>query len=189
MRPRGLRRRNLSEGSVLWRVDTQPPEDWSWAGFSTPRNLFDPEDGSFRVRYGATTAVGAFRERYLASGRYIPADHADHSLVRLDLVRSARALDLRTEANLDALDVDDRISTGREVEVRRACHQLLRAARAWWPDLDALVYRSRTTPETSSNLAFFSLDAVTAIGRPLRTCVPELDELVLLHRFTVGFNW
>ena len=188
-RPRGLRRRNLPEGAVFWRVDSQPPEDWSWAGFPTPRNRFDPEDGSFRVRYAATTAVGAFRERYLASGRYIPADHADHCLVRLDLVRPARVLDLRTEANLDALGVDDRISTGREVAVVRAGHELLGAARAWWPDLDALLYRSRTTPETSANLAFFSIDSMTAIGRPLRTCGPDLDGLVLEHGFTVGFDY
>jgi hypothetical protein len=135
------------------------------------------------------TAVGASRERYLASGRYIPADHADHSLVRLELVRAARALDLRTEVNLDALGVDDRISTGREVEVLRACHQLSVTVRAWWPDLDGLLYRSRTTPETSANLAFFSLDAMAATGRPLRKCVAELDELVLVHEFTVGFEY
>ncbi len=188
-RPRGLRRRSLAEGVIFWRIDSQPPQDWSWAGFPTPRNRFDPDDGSFRVRYAAMTAVGAARERYLASGRYIPADHADHSLVRLELIRPGRMLDLRTEANLDALGVDDRISTGRELEVLRACHQLSIAARTWWPDLDGFLYRSRTTPETSANLAFFSLDAMAATGRPLRTCVAELDELVLLHEFTVGFEY
>jgi RES domain len=189
LRPRGLRRRSLAQGAVFWRIDSQEPGDWSWAGFPTPRNRFDPDDGSFRVRYAAMTAVGAFRERYLASGRYIPTDHADHSLVRLELVQAARVLDLRTEANLDALGVDDRISTGREVEVLRACHQLSMAMRDWWPDVDGLLYRSRTTPETSANLAFFSLGAMAATGRPLRTCLVELDELVLLHEFTIGFDY
>jgi RES domain len=188
-RPRGLRRRRLGEGTAFWRIDSQPPGEWSWAGFSSPRNRFDPDDGSFRVRYAAMTAVGAARERYLASGRYIPADHANHSLVRLQLVRPARVLDLRTEANLDSLGVDDRISTGREPEVWRACHRLSAAARTWWSDLDGLLYRSRTTPETSANLAFFALDRLAASGRPLRTCVAELDELVLLHEFTVGFEY
>ncbi len=189
MRPRGLRRRSLAPGSVFWRFDSQPPGGWSWAGFPTPRNRFDPDNGRFRLRYAAVTAVGAARERYLTSGRYIPADHADHCLVRLELIRPGRVLDVRTEANLDALGVDDRISTGREVEVLHACHQLSVAAREWWPDLDGLIYRSRTTPETSANLAFFSLDAMAATGRPLRTCVGELDQLVLLHEFTVGFDY
>jgi hypothetical protein len=135
------------------------------------------------------TMLGAARERYLATGRYIPADHADHHLVRLELARPARVLDLRTEANLDALGVDDRISTGREAEVQGACHRLSVAARTWWPDLDGLLYRSRTTPETSTNLAFFSLDGMIATARPLRTCVAELDDLVLLHEFTIGFDY
>jgi hypothetical protein len=135
------------------------------------------------------TPSGAARERYLATGRYIPPDHASNQLVRLELTRSARVLDLRTEANLDALGVDDRISTSREVDVLRACHRLSAAARMWWPDLDGLLYRSRTTPETSANLAFFSLVAMGAAGHPLRSCVAELDELVLLHGFTVGFSY
>jgi hypothetical protein len=135
------------------------------------------------------TPSGAARERYLATGRYIPPDHASHQLVRLELTRSARVLDLRTEANLDALGVDDRISTSREVDVLRACHRLPAAARMWWPDLNGLLYRSRTTPETSANLAFFSLVGMGATGHPLRSCVAELDELVLLHGFTVGFSY
>jgi hypothetical protein len=51
------------------------------------------------------------------------------------------------------------------------------------------VYRSRTTPATSANLAFFSPEAFTIEARPLAECVEVLDDLVVRHRFTVGFDW
>ena len=89
------------------------PADWSWAGFPTARYRFDPESGAFRTRYAASALVGAFRERYRPTGLMIPADHAAHQLVRLVAARHLRVLDLRTEANLDVLGVDDQISTGQ----------------------------------------------------------------------------
>jgi hypothetical protein len=61
--------------------------------------------------------VGAFRERYRATGLVIPADHAAHHLVRLVARRHLRVLDLRTERNLDVLRVDDQISTGQHPDV------------------------------------------------------------------------
>lgn len=87
------------------------------------------------------------------------------------------------------LDVDDRISTGREDNVWEACHRLADAARGWWDDLDGLVYRSRTTPGTSVNLAFFSIDGFEAEYWPLNQCGDHFDDLVLHHHFTVGFAY
>lgn len=197
-RPRGLRRRSLGAGTTLWRIDSAPPEGWQWTGFPEARSRFDPLSGGFRTRYAAQSVHGAARERYLATGRYIPADHAHHHLVRLTAARALRVLDLRTEANLDALLVDDRISTSREPEVWEACHRLVEAVRAWWLDpdglagldgIDGIVYRSRTTPETSANLAFFSLDGLAWSSRALADCAEELDDLVLNHEFTVGFAY
>jgi hypothetical protein len=60
--------------------------------------------------------------------------------------RNLRVLDLRTEKNLDVLRVDDQISTGQHADVWATCHRLVDAARRWWIDIDAIVYRSRTTP-------------------------------------------
>ena len=57
------------------------PRRWTWEGFPSPRHRFDPADGSFRTRYASTRFYGAARERYLDSGRYIPAAHADHHVV------------------------------------------------------------------------------------------------------------
>lgn len=96
-------------------------------------------------------------------------------------------LDLRTEANLDALDVDDGISTSRAPDVWTACHALTDAIRRWWDDLDGLVYRSRTTPATSTNVAFFLLDGLQTTSMRLRDCHGELDDLVLRHGFTIRF--
>lgn len=187
-RPPGLRRRSISAGAVFWRLDAGPADQWRWSGFSTPRNRFDPESGAFRVRYAALSVAGASRERYLATGRYIPSDHRGHHLVRLEARESLRVLDLRTEANLDALGMDDRISTGREAVVWAAAHRLADSARGWWDDLDGLIYRSRTTPSTSVNLAFFSLGPFATESRALVDATDILAELVLGHGFTVGWT-
>ncbi|BBZ10563.1 RES domain-containing protein [Mycobacterium branderi] len=190
-RPVGLRRRRVEADTELWRVEAAPPAEWTWNGFPTPRFRFDPKSGAFRTRYAASTLVGAFRERYRPTGLVIPSDHAGHYLVRLVAARHLRVLDLRTEANLDVLHVDDQINTGQHPDVWDTCHRLADAVRQWWtgPDaLDAIVYRPRTTPETSINYAFFGLDAFTASSWTLAERTDVLTELVLRHGFTVGWD-
>lgn len=187
-RPPGLRRRAVAANAVFWRIDGQAPDLWDWKGFPEPRNRFDPASGGFRVRYAALALPGAFRERYLATGRYVPADHRSHRIVRLEALRPLRILDLRTEANLDALGVDDRISTGREGEVWRTAHRLSDAARRWWSDLDGLLYRSRTTPSSSVNLAFFGLEPFRYESRDMHEADDLLTDLVLSHGFTFGWD-
>ena len=189
-RPPGLRRRSLPAGTELWRIDGSDPAAWSWVGFANPRVRFDSSSGAFRTRYAGTSFSGAARERYLDSGRLIPADHANHRIVQLISQRPIRILDLRTQANLDALDVDDRASTSHEPAVWHACHRLVDAARTWWGELDGIVYRSRTTPQGSTNVAFFSLDGFEVEdNRVLAACAVELDDLVLHHRFSIGFSY
>lgn len=186
-RPTGLRRRRIPAGTGLWRLDAEHPADWTWAGFPEPRYRFDPASGGFRTRYAATALAGAFRERYRSTGLLIPADHAGHHLVRLVADRHLRVLDLRTELNLDALGVDDQISTGQHPDVWTTCQRLADAARRWWPDLDAIVYRSRTTPETSTNYVFFDTAGFAVESRPLAQHSEVLADLVLRHGFTALF--
>jgi hypothetical protein len=109
--------------------------------------------------------------------------------VQLRVTRTLRVLDLRSESNLDALGVDDRINTGKEEPVLGACHRLADCCRLWWSDLDGLIYRSRTTPESSANLAFFGSEAFGITSRRLDSCTAELDDLILRHEFTVGFEY
>jgi hypothetical protein len=188
LRPVGLRRRRIPVGTEIWRVDATAPSAWTWEGFPEPRYRFDPASGAFRTRYAGTTCVGAFRERYRATGRVIPPDHGTHHLVRLVAARHLRVLDLRTERNLDALGVDDQISTGQHAHVWNTCHRLADAVRRWWDDLDAIVYRSRTTPETSINFAFFIDRAFALKSWPLADRTDVLTDLVLHHGFTVGWD-
>ena len=96
-------------------------------------------------------------------------------------------LDLRTEKNLDALGVDDQISTGQHPDVWATCHQLADAVRRWWSDIDAIVYRSRTTPETSVNYAFFGDEGFDVESWPVGKRTDVLTTLVLHEDFTV--NW
>lgn len=190
-RPVGLRRRRILAGTQLWRLDAERPDRWAWDGFPEPRYRFDPPSGAFRTRYAATDLVGAFRERYRLTGLMIPADHAGHQLVRLSIPRHLLVLDLRTERNLDALGVDDQISTGQHDAVWATCQRLADAMRRWWPEPgecpDAIVYRSRTTPETSVNYAFFSTAAFEVSSWPLAERPDITADLVLRHGFTVLF--
>jgi hypothetical protein len=169
-------------------MDATEPPTWTWEGFPEPRHRFDPASGAFRTRYAGANPVGAFRERYRATGLVIPADHAAHHLVRLVARRNLRVLDLRTERNLDVLRIDDQISTGQHPDVWTTCHQLADAVKRWWNDLDAIVYRSRTTPETSANFAFFAGDAFAVASWPLADRIDILTTLVLRHGFTVGWD-
>ena len=175
----------------MWRLDAQHPDQWEWDGFAEPRYRFDPPTGTFRTRYAATDLVGAFRERYRLTGLVIPPDHAGHHLVRLTATRHLRVLDLRTERNLDVLGVDDQISTGQHDAVWATCQHLADAVRRWWPEPqecpDAVVYRSRTTPETSANYAFFAAEAFDVESWPLAQRPDILADLVLRQQFTVLF--
>ncbi|MCV7386306.1 RES family NAD+ phosphorylase [Mycolicibacter longobardus] len=190
-KPTGLRRRRIPAGTLLWRLDAQHPDQWDWDGFAEPRYRFDPQSGAFRTRYAATDLVGAFRERYRLTGLMIPTDHAGHHLVRLSAARHLRVLDLRTELNLDALGVDDQISTGQHDAVWATCQRLADAVPRWWPETDecpdAIVYRSRTTPETSVNYAFFAAGAFDVESWPLAQRPDVTADLVLRHGFTVLF--
>ena len=188
-RPTGLRRRSLPAGTQLWRIEGTEPSAWDWAGFPTPRYRFDSATTAFRTRYAGQSIHGAARERYLDTGLLIPADHADHLLIRLTTTRRFRVVELRTEATLQALDADDRISTSHEANVQDVCHRLADALRRWWPDLDGIASRSRTTPATSYNVAFFATDAFAVESRALGTCRDELDDLILHHHFTVDFAY
>lgn len=175
-------------GTQIWRVEATAPADWEWGGFPTPRYRFDPRSGTFRTRYTGATLVGAFRERYRSTGLVIPADHETHHLVRLSAAQNLRVLDLRTEANLDALAVDDQISAGQHPDVWDTCHRLADAVRHWWTDIDAIVYRSRTTPQTSANFAFFSVDKFDIECWPVVDRTDTMTELVLHGDFTVGWD-
>ena len=188
-RPEGLHLLGLPTGSTFWRIDGEPPERWTWDGFPSPRHRFDPADGSFRTRYASTRLYGAARERYLDSGRYIPAEHAGHHVVSLQAVRPFRVLDLRNEEKLDLLGLDDRISTSHEPAVWDVAHLLAERCRRWWDRIDGIAYRARTTPSSTSNIAFWSIDGCTARSRPLRACTDELDDLVLRRDFTLDFDW
>jgi len=188
-RPDGLHLLGLPTGSTFWRIDAEPPAGWSWEGFASPRHRFDPADGSFRTRYASTRVYGAARERYLDTGRYIPAAHAGHHMVCIRATRPFRVLDLRREEKLDLLGVDDRISTSHEPRVWETAHLLAERSHRWWERIDGIVYRARTTPSSTSNLAIWSIEGCRVTSRPLRQCTDELDDLVLRRDFTIDFDW
>jgi hypothetical protein len=147
-----------------WRIDEREPSAWSWSGYPVPHNRFDVRGA--RVRYAARTERGAFREHFAESGRVLTPRHADLWIVRLR--GRIRVLDLRHERALDALGLDGEISTSRSARVFRTCWELSSRAHRWYgDDLHGIVYTSRTTPQTSANLAFFEAAPLSAesVGR------------------------
>jgi hypothetical protein len=88
----------------------------------------------------------------------------------------------RTEQNLDVLRVDDQISSGQHAEVWSTCHRLADAARRWWTELEAIVYR----------LGQFRLLHSRRVRRRVVWVLEDradiLTDLVLRHRFTVDWD-
>lgn len=182
-RPAGLR---LTSVQLDWfRLDGQPAADWSWTPFPHPRNRFDPLGGAARVRYAARTERGAFRERYAELRRRIPEQDGGVHLARL--TGRIRVLDLRAEHTLDLLHLDEEISTGRDPRVLHAAAVLSARVLDWYGRrLHGLVYRSRSTPQTSANLAFFRwAPLATADLGPLADRRRLLAELIADDGFRV----
>lgn len=137
-----------------YRLDSEPPSRWRWSAFPEARHRFDSASGGFRVRYAGDAQRVTMRERFDYEGRIVSAEHLRLHLV--ELTGTVRVLDLRRDGNLDALDLDDQVSTGRASALWATCQRLADQVRAWYGDrCDGIVYRSRTTPQRSANLAFF----------------------------------
>lgn len=186
-RPAGLARRAIAADRSFWRIDSSFPATWGWQGFAATRYRFDPASGEFRTRYAASADFGAARERYASSGRVIPAADLEHHLVQLTTTRVLRILDLRTTKTQDLLGVDDQINTSRAPHIFAGCQTLADSCRGWWEDgLDGIVYRSRTTAQESSNLAFWSLEGLEVMSTPLGEADAFLYDLILRHRFTIA---
>jgi hypothetical protein len=95
------------------------------------------------------------RERFDKSQRVVRA--ADLSLHLVELTGSVQVLDLRRDRILDALGLDDQISTSRSPEVWATCQLLSDRVVDWFgARCHGIVYRSRTTPQRSANIAFYA---------------------------------
>jgi hypothetical protein len=137
----------------------------------------------------------AARERFPA--RTITEAEGDHWLMAFDPMPPA--LHLTHQTNLDVLDLDDRVSTGRIVTAGRVdpdplletCGRLADAIYDWWRGLPPpLLYRSRTVPATGRSVAFTQSSSVptVSIGR-LRDARTLHAHLVLRASFTVPPDW
>lgn len=177
-----------------WRIDQNHPDEWQWTPFATPRHRFDPLSGRFRVRYAASRAALAVRERF--SARIITEAEGDLWLVRLGGM--PWSLYLTHQANLDALGLDDRISTGRLAGDRDGdadplldtCGRLTDDLYDWWDgEPPPIVYRTRTAP-VGRSIAFTNAAEATVDGvDQLRNATALHAYLVLRAGFTVPGEW
>jgi hypothetical protein len=108
-------------------------------------------------------------------------------------------LNLTHQSNLDPLEVEDRVSTGRIDTTSRAdpdplletCGRLSDAVYDWWKAKPPpLVYRTRTMPAAGRSIAFTQSTScsVGPIGR-LRDGTALHAYLVLRAGFTVPREW
>jgi hypothetical protein len=59
---------------------------------------------------------------------------------------------------------------------------------AWWgTSIHGIAYRSRTTPETSTNLAIFEAAPLRGRSQALHRARRLLDVLIVRHDFTIDF--
>lgn len=137
----------------------------------------------------------AARERFPA--RTITETDGDLWLVQLTIETSVLAL--THQSNLEALGLDDRVSTGRIDINNRAdpdpildiCANLADAVHDWWNGTPPpLLYRSRIMPGIGRNLAFSATTATIPVqARPLREASALHTYLVLRAGFTVPDRW
>jgi hypothetical protein len=147
------------------------------------------------MRYAANRPAAAARERFPA--RMLTDADGELWLVRLESMPSG--LRLTRQTTLDALSLDDRVSTGRiDVGGRRrldplldTCGRLADAVYDWWDGRPPpLVYRTRTMPEVGRTIAFteWTSPRVVSAGR-LRDATALHAYLVLGAGFTVPESW
>ncbi|HVS16552.1 MAG TPA: hypothetical protein VMV46_21765 [Thermoanaerobaculia bacterium] len=150
------------------------------------------------MRYAANRPAVAARERFPA--RSLSEADGELWLVRLD--GTPGALHLTHQANLDALGLDDRVSTGR-IGVDRSgrdggdldplldtCGRLCDALYDWWQGAPPpIVYRARTTPSGRSLVLSEWTGLEVAAARPLREATVLHVHLVLRAGFTVPERW
>jgi len=125
------------------------------------------------------------RERFDQQRRRVLKADLEVSLV--ELRGAVRILDLRRDGILDALGLDDQLSTSRARDLWIASQRLVDLVADWFGErCDGIVYRSRTTPERAANLAFFEHAPLVArnLGA-LREQVDLLDSIVLSDRFEI----
>lgn len=181
--PRGLRLGTV-RGS-WYRLDREPPERWSWEPHPEPRSRFDAASGALRVRYAGDEPRVAMRERFDREHRVVPASAMRSQLIELS--GALQVVDLRRDRVLDLLGLDDQVSTSRAPEVWLACRRLTDLLTTWFDErCHGIVYRSRTTPQRSANLAFFEWAplSATSLGE-LRNQRPLLHTCMLYEGFAV----
>lgn len=153
------------------------------------------------------SAVGPFprslrRERHPRShSRTLSFPSSRRGQGRLLVIRletdELSALHLIHQANLDALDLDDRISTGRLDRLGSGADPLLSTCQAlsdavfdWWEGAPPpLVYRTRTLPAARSMAFTRAVGWTTSGSRRLSEATGLLAALVTRHGFTVPGHW
>lgn len=137
------------------------------------------------MRYAGDAPRVAMRERFDKDHRTVRLTELESHLV--ELTGTAHVIDLRRDRTLDTLGLDDQINTSRAPDVWVACQRLVDLVHDWFGErCDGIVYRSRTTPERSANLAFFAHAplAVRDLG-PLRQQRGLLAECLVSDGFTL----
>ncbi len=178
----------MRRGRRTWfRLDGDHPDTWDWTPHPAPRWRFDSPTGLYRPRYAASSARGMLRETF-DPDRHISAAQLDRWVVELTL--NGSVVDLRTDDTLDTFGLDDQVSTGRSPAVWATAQRLgdliWTGYTARHRPVPAIVYRSRTTPQHNSNVAFFAHSVAEVVSvRRLRELPGLLEATITADGFSV----
>ena len=162
--------------NAWYRIDAQPSDEWTWDAYPAPRSRFDSATGdasgfAMPVMRRAWRCASASTASNASSASSALDSHLTELTGPVERPRPAPRPDARrTQAGRPDQHVVARVTSGRPAS------SLIDLVHDWFGErCDGLVYRSRTTPERSANLAFFAHAPLTvrglgALRRPTSNC-------------------
>jgi hypothetical protein len=172
----------------MWRIHWEEPHEiLTRPPSNPPRYRFDDPRSEFAVTYGNLEEVGAFLEVYGDMQR-IDAGQRDRWRTLIESGRELLLIDLDEAKTQKAFGLDARVAASRQYATTQ---RWSRAFHDWYPDVDAIRYRSRQESATLNACLFldrcgdaFTVAASDRLGDTNRRA---LLSLVVPYRIVVDW--
>lgn len=135
----------------MWRIHWEEPNEiLTRKPTDPPRYRFDDPQSEFPVTYGNAEELGAILEVYGDTQR-IDAAQRDRWLTMIESGRELLLIDLDDARTQKAFGLDARIAASRQYATTQ---RWSRAFHDWYPEVDAIRYRSRQESATLNACVF-----------------------------------
>jgi RES domain len=161
----------------MWRIHWEEPDEILTRSPSKPtRYRFDDPRSEYAVTYGNAEEAGAFLEVYGDTQR-LDAAQRDRWRTVIDSGRDLLLIDLDEARTQKAFRLDARIAASRQYATTQ---RWSRAFHDWYPDVDAIRYRSRHESATL-NFCLFLDRCGDALSGSASERLGEIDRRTLLR--------